>query len=291
MDECHNAMLASPYYLPLHVRMAEIMMREGRLRQAINKYNVIAKAYMSRDENARATSILAEVLEMAPLDISVRTSLIALLESEERFDEMLDQYIELAKTHNQLGNFELSRETFQQAERTAKRLNSDPVKLVEIKHNLADMDQIRLDTRRALRTYEEILDLMPEDERAYRALIDLHYSQNNQLEATKNLDKLLNIFARAKQINKIAKLLEELVKSYPTDFGLRDRLAKLYQQLGRKMEAIGQLDALGELQLEAGLNVEARNTIKKIIALQPDNIDDYRRLLVKLGTTSNLEQQ
>ncbi|HRF97468.1 MAG TPA: tetratricopeptide repeat protein, partial [Aggregatilineales bacterium] len=192
MDECHNAMLASPYYLPLHVRMAEIMMREGRLRQAINKYNVIAKAYMSRDENARATSILAEVLEMAPLDISVRASLIALLESEERFDEMLDQYIELAKTHNQLGNFELSRETFQQAERTAKRLNSDPIKLVEIKHNLADMDQIRLDTRRALRTYEEILDLMPEDERAYRALIDLHYSQNNQLEATKNLDKLLN---------------------------------------------------------------------------------------------------
>ncbi|HRF97467.1 MAG TPA: hypothetical protein PLZ51_19805, partial [Aggregatilineales bacterium] len=92
-----------------------------------------------------------------------------------------------------------------------------------------------------------------------------------------------------KQINKIAKLLEELVRSYPNDFGLRDRLAKLYQQLGRKMEAIGQLDALGELQLEAGLNVEARNTIKKIIALQPDNIDDYRRLLVKLGTTSNLE--
>ncbi len=290
MDECHNAMLASPYYLPLHVRMAEIMMREGRLRQAINKYNVIAKAYMSRDENARATSILAEVLEMAPLDISVRTSLIALLEGEERFEEMLDQYIELAKTHNQLGNFELSRETFQQAERVAKRINSDVVKLVEIKHNLADMDQIRLDTRRAMRTYEEILDLIPEDERAYRALIDLHYSQGNQLEATKHLDKLLNIFARAKQINKIAKLLEELVRSYPNDFGLRDRLSRLYQQLGRKIEAIAQLDALGELQLEAGLTVEARNTIKKIIALQPDNLDDYRRLLVKLGTTSNLEQ-
>lgn len=291
MDECHNAMLASPYYLPLHVRMAEIMMREGRLRQAINKYNVIAKAYMSRDENARAASILAEVLEMAPLDVSVRMSLISLLESEERHDEMLDQYIELARTHNQLGSFELSRETFQQAERIAKRQNAPAIKLVEIKHNLADMDQIRLDMRRALRTYEEILELMPEDERAYRAMIDLHYSQGNQLEATKNLDKLLNLYAKHKQINKIAKLLEELVRSYPNDFGLRDRLAKLYQQLGRKIEAIAQLDALGELQLEAGQNSEARNTIKRIIALQPDNVDDYRRLLVKLGTTSNLEQQ
>ncbi|PJF26676.1 MAG: hypothetical protein CUN52_15520, partial [Phototrophicales bacterium] len=133
---------------------------------------------------------------------------------------MLDQYIELAKTHNQLGSFELSRETFQQAERIAKRQNADPAKLVEIKHNLADMDQIRLDMRRALRTYEEILEIMPEDERAYRAIIDLHYSQGNQLEAIKNLDKLLNLFAKHKQINKIAKLLEELVRSYPNDFGL-----------------------------------------------------------------------
>jgi hypothetical protein len=34
--------------------MAEIMMKEGRIRQAINKYNMVAKAYLVREENDRA---------------------------------------------------------------------------------------------------------------------------------------------------------------------------------------------------------------------------------------------
>ena len=282
MDEAHTAVQSSPYYLPVHVRMAEIMMREGRLRQAINKYNTIARAYMARDENDRAASILAEVLEMAPLDVSVRSSLIDLLESESRMDEVLDQTIDLAKTYNQLGNFDLSRETFQQADRLAKRIEAAPIKLADIKHYLADMDQLRFDTRKAIKTYEEIIDLVPDDERAYRRLVDLYYTQNNAVEAIKNLDRLLGIYTKQRQISKIVQILEELVKHYPSDTGLRSRLAGIYSKTGRKADAISQLDALGELQLEAGMHSDARNTIKKIINLKPDNLNDYRKLLAKL---------
>lgn len=283
MDEAHRAVEVSPYYLPLHVRMAEIMMREGRLRHAIDKYNAVARSYMARDENDRAASILSEVLEMAPLNISVRTSLIELLESEERMDEMLDQYIDLAKTYNQLGNFDLSRETYQSAERLARRIEASPEKLARIKHSLADMDQMRLDTRRALRTYEEIVELVPEDERAYRMLVELNYNQGNSVEAVNHLDKLLKIYAKRKQISKIVQMLEDLVKHNAADTLLRSRLAAIYKQLGRKEQAIEQLDALGELQLEAGLHDDARSTIKQIIELKPDHVEDYRKLLAQLG--------
>lgn len=282
MDTGHQAVENSPYYLPIHVRMAEIMMREGRLRQAIVKYNTIARAYMSRDENDRAASILAEVLEMAPLDVTVRTSLISLLDSEGRTDEVLDQYIDLAKTYNQLGNFDMSRETFQQAERLARRIESPPAKLVEIKHNLADMDQMRMDMRRAIRTYEEIIEVEPEDERAYRMLVDLNYNQGNAAEAIKHLDQLLGIYAKRRQISKIVQLLEELVRHYSTDPVLRSHLARVYRQTNRKQDAIEQLDALGELQLEAGAYKEARSTIKQIIKLKPDNVDEYMRVLEQL---------
>ncbi|MFW5708601.1 MAG: tetratricopeptide repeat protein [Chloroflexota bacterium] len=282
MDEAHRAVQVSPYYLPVHVRMAEILMREGRLRQAINKYNVIAKAYMARGENDRAATILSEVLEMAPLDVSVRSSLIGLLESEDRMDEVLDQYIDLANTYNQLGNFDMARETFQQAERLGRRIDAPPIKMADIKHNLAEMDQMRLDTRRAIKTYEEILTLVPDDDRAYRMLVDLNYSQNNPLEAIKHLDKLLGLYAKQRQISKMVQLLEALVKHYPGDTGLRSRLAAIYRQTGRKVDAIAQLDALGELQLEAGQHKEARNTIKQIISLKPDNLSDYKRLLAQL---------
>ena len=159
LDEAHYALEYAPNYLPIHVRMAEIMMREGRVRQAINKYNIVAKTYMVRGENDRAASILGEVLEMAPLDISVRTSLIELLEAEERWDEALEQYIDLADTYHQLGDFDSSRDTYSLAERVANRVGASPEKLVHIKHRIADIDQMRLDVRKAQRTYEEIIEL------------------------------------------------------------------------------------------------------------------------------------
>jgi tetratricopeptide (TPR) repeat protein len=283
MDEAHRAIEFSPTYLPVPIRMAEIMMRAGRVRQAINKYNVVAKTYMVRGEKDRAASILSEVLEMAPLDISVRESLIELLESEERWDEALDQYVDLADTYHQLGNFDMAREIFTDAEKLANKVGATPERIIRIKHRVADIDQMRLDMRRAQKIYDEIIQVVPTDERAHRMLIDIHYRQGNQIDAVKKLDQLLGIYARSKQINKITQLLEELVTMYPNDTALRSRLAAIFKQMGRKDDAIKQLDALGELQLEAGLHQDAIHTIRQIVALNPSGIEDYRRLLSQLG--------
>ena len=283
MDEAHRAVEFSPNYLPVHTRMAEIMIREGRLRNAVAKYNTIARTYLARGEDDRAHGILLHVLEMAPLDVSVRESLIELLESEEKWDEALDQYLDLADTHHQLGNFDKSRETYVVAERIALRVNASPDKIVRIKHRIADIDQMRLDTRKAQKIYEEIIQLDPNDERAHRMLVDINYRQGNQVEAIRRLDKLLGLYARNKQVNRITQLLEELVTLYQNDTGLRSRLAAIYRQLGRKRDAIVQLDALGELQLEAGLHKDAATTIRQIIALNPEHAEDYRKLLAQLG--------
>src|SRR5690606_3280720 len=163
------------------------------------------------------------------------------------------------------------------------RVGASSEKLVRIKHRMADIDQMRLDIRKAQRTYEEIIELDPEDERARRMLIDLNYRQGNQVEAIKRLDQLLSRYAKNKQVNRIMQLLEELVTLYPNDTGLRSRLAAIYRQLGRKKDAVIQLDALGELQLEAGVHEEAANTIRQIIALNPEGVEDYKRLLAQLG--------
>src|SRR5690606_28898978 len=125
MDEAHHAVELSPWYLPVHIRMAELMMKEGRIRQAINKYNMVARSYLVREENDRAAVILQEVLEMAPLDVDVRINLIQLLEDEDRWEEALDNYISLAETYQQLGDFDRASDTFQASERLARRINSD----------------------------------------------------------------------------------------------------------------------------------------------------------------------
>jgi tetratricopeptide (TPR) repeat protein len=283
MDEAHRAVEKSGLYLPLHVRMAEIMMKEGRIRQAINKYNTVARSYMVRDENERAASILGEVLEMAPLDTNLRISLIELLESEDRWDDALEQYIDLAETYQQLGDFEMANHTFSASERLARRIDAPAEKLVSIKHSLADISQMRLNTRQAQKIYEDILEIHPQDEKARRELFNLYYDQGNQVEAIRQLDKLLSIFAKQRDVKKILSLLEELVSTYPNDTALRSRLASIYRRLKRRQDAIEQLDALGELQLDAGLTRDAAKTIRQIIALKPDQVDDYKRLLSQLN--------
>jgi len=283
MDEAHRAVEISPWYLPVHVRMAEIMMKEGRIRQAINKYNMVARSYLVREENDRAAVILQEVLDMAPLDVDVRINLIELLEEENRQEEALENYISLAETYQQLGDFDRASETFQASEGLARRINADSSVIVRIKHFIADIHQMRLNTRGAQKIYEEVLEVDNTDEKSLRALIEIYYTQGNQVEAIKRLDMLLGHYAKSGQVDKIVKMLEDLVQINPDDPALRDRLASIYRRRGQKKEAIEQYDALGELQLDAGLTAEAAKTIKKIISMNPDRLDEYKKLLAQLG--------
>jgi predicted Zn-dependent protease len=77
-------------------------------------------------------------------------------------------------------------------------------------------------------------------------------------------------------------ILEDLAKSRPSDMALRARLAQAYSERGRTADAIEQLDALGELQLDAGLQAEAASTIRTILALRPADPSGYQRLLDQL---------
>jgi tetratricopeptide (TPR) repeat protein len=283
MDEAQYAIEKAPFYLPIHVRMAEVMMLEGRVRQAINKFNNVAKTYRVRGENSRAASILVEVLEMAPLDENVRRNLIELLEGEERWEEAIDQYIELASTYRQLGNLDMARNTFVEAERITDSYDVPIEKVIAIKHQLADLNQLRMDTRRAQRVYEDILRLDPNDEKARKALIDINLQIGNQIEGIKLLDELLRAYAKRKQVKNILAVLQDLVHTFPSDSGLRSRLAAIFRQLGRLDEAVEQMDKLAELQLDAGLQDEACKTVTLIIKLNTPDADRYRDLLSRLG--------
>lgn len=281
MDESHQAVEHAPSYLPAHVRMAEIMVKEGRLRQAINKYYIVARVYLIREEYERATSVLNEVIEMAPLDTTIRQELISVLEYQGRSEEALVHYIQLGQTYKQLGNVDGAREIYVVAEGIARRTNVREDLLV-IKHALADIDVSKLDTRRAQRLYEEILEINPEDERAYRQLTELLLNQGNAVEGMRRLDSLLGMYAKNRQVNPILKTLEELARLYPNEIGVRSRLAGIYRQLGRTNDAIKQLDSLGELQLKAGLSQDAIVTIRQIVKMNPPNLDQYVTLLRQL---------
>jgi tetratricopeptide (TPR) repeat protein len=283
IEEAHHAIEKSPTSLPVHQRIAQVLMEEGKVQDAIVKYNLVAQSYLSRDDTASASGILYEVIKIAPTDVGLRTSLIELLERQEKWHEVLDEYIGLGRAYYDLADMEQARATYNEANRLAQRLEAPMVKRVEILKHVAEIDMSRLDLRQGQRTYEQIRQLVPDDEQARRALVDIYYRLNNALEATKELDGLLRLYAQSKRGDQIISLLEYLVGSRPNDMGIRSRMAAVYRQIGRKQDAIAQLDALGELQLEAGLYQDACATIKQIVQLGPQDMEQYRTLLQQLG--------
>jgi tetratricopeptide (TPR) repeat protein len=282
MDESYRIIEKDPLFLPVHQRVAQILMEEGRIQAAITKYNIIADSFLAREDTNNAAKILNEVIAVAPMDINLRMSLIELLEKEQQWDKVLDEYISLANAHYQLADMEQSRVTYQEAMKLAQRTNAAPAKRAEVLRRLADIDMSRLDMRGALRNFEQVRAIDPDDENTRRTIIDIHYRLNNNMEAIKELDGLLRMFAQKKEGGKILSTLESMVANAPNDMALRSRMAAVYEQMRRTADAIAQLDALGELQLEAGLMQDACTTIKKIITLGPSDTEQYQSLLKQL---------
>ncbi|HVO71156.1 MAG TPA: tetratricopeptide repeat protein [Aggregatilineaceae bacterium] len=283
MDHAHYLLEAAPDYLPIHWRIGQVLLERNNVPEAMAKYNLVAEVYRMRGDDDRAMEILQEALKIAPMDVALHKSLIELLEQRERWDAVLSQYVDLADAYYQLADLDAARTTYQTAIQIAQRVSADSQQVLQIMHRLGEIDVNRLDLRQAMRTYEQIRKVDPNDDRARRALVDLNYRLNDPISAVRELDGLLRIYARDRKAGQIIRVLEEQVTRYPKDMALRSRLAAVYRQTGNVTKAVEQLDALAELQLESGLHNDALVTIRRIITLNPDHVQDYQRLLQQLS--------
>jgi tetratricopeptide (TPR) repeat protein len=145
-------------------------------------------------------------------------------------------------------------------------------------HRMGDIYNQRVDWAQAAKAYAAIVALVPDDERAQLALVDLNYKQGQNNKALESLDALLGIYQRAGKTQRVLEVLREAVQSRPEEMGLRARLAAVYARQKMVRQAIAEYDALGEMQLEAGLREDAARTIQTIISLGPDDVEGYRRL-------------
>jgi tetratricopeptide (TPR) repeat protein len=280
MDQAHYLIEKAPDYLPIHLRVGQILLERNNIPAAIEKYNLVADTYLIRGDQDRAAEILHEALKIAPMDTSLHQSLIKLFDGLEKWPELLNQYIEMADAYYQMGDLDAARQACQSAIQLAQRIEAPKEQVVHILHRMGEIDVSKLDLRQAMRTYEQIRKLDAEDERARRALVDLAYRLNDPISAVQELDGLLRVYAKQRKAGQIIRVLEELVTRFPEDMALRSRLAAVYRQTGNNEKSIEQLDQLAELQLEAGLHSDA---IVRIIEMNPPRLDDYKRLLQQLS--------
>ncbi len=282
MEESMLALQIAPTYLPLHQRMAEILISSGRMEDGLRKLQILAEAHRVRGETQQAGEIYELILEHAPVDRNTRTRLIEVLAQQDRVDEALSQYLELADLYRQLAETDAGRKTLADSLRLAQRSPNERTWSLKILHSMGDIDLSRLDWRRALRVYEQIRTIDPSDEKARLNVIDLNLRLGQEEQAGKELDSYLEHLVGLGRGSAALLTLEELARDHPGKQALHARLAEAYKAAGRNADAIAQYDALGEIQLDAGQIPDAVRTIQSILELNPPDLEGYQELLRNL---------
>ena len=282
MDEAFESFKYAPTYLPLHTLVGDLLIQDGRTQDAIAKYTVVAEAYSVRGEAAQAVKILRRIVQVAPMDLAVRTRLIDQLAARGMVNEAVAEYIDLGGIYYHLAELEMARQTYTKALRLAQEGSANRDWSVKLMRLMADIDMQRLDLRQALRIFEQLRTLEPDDITVRKSLIDLNIRLTQIPQASAEWDNFLAHLQSSKRRGEAIPFLEDLINEYPKQELLRRALAEEYRQANRMPEAVAQLEALADILLNAGQRDETIQTIEAIMAMNPPNMQVYKTLLTKI---------
>jgi tetratricopeptide (TPR) repeat protein len=282
MEEAYYALKFAPTYLPLHICIGDLLLQENRVPEAVLKYSIVARSYSVRGETNRAISLFQRICELNPVDMEARNNLIELLVARGNAKETIQEYTKLAETYYNLADLAMARKTYTQALRFAQQSNIDRPTKVKLMHRMADIDMQSLDWRKAIQVFEQIRTMDPEDGKARDMLFDLNLRSGQDDQAMAELDNYLNHLISVNRTTEALEYINAKISENQTQPTLYRRLADIYRLLGRKEEAISQLEISKELYIQAGNRKAAIESLMTILALNPTDAKVYQRMLIDL---------
>jgi tetratricopeptide (TPR) repeat protein len=265
--------------------MGEMLVSQGEINSAVDKFQVVARDYSVRGEPQQAINLYRRIVELTPTDLNMRVKLIDQLTACGRMEDAIAEYLQLAEVYLRLADLNTARKTYTEALRAAQQANVDRALRVKILYRMADIDMQSLDMRQALRIFEQIRILQPDDQEARKSLIELNLRLGQDQQAMAELDNFIAYLSSHNRQERALEFMVGLVGENPKRVPIRRRLADLYRLLGRNAEAIDQLDAIGEMLLDGGDRSGAVQTVEMILALNPPNKAEYQQLLGQLRKT------
>lgn len=281
-EEAFYALMYAPGYLPLHIEIAELLIKENRIQDAIQKLLIAAQTYNVRGETTQATQLLRRVIQLSPMDLSVRSRLIEWLMAQGKVDEAIREDIELADTYYRLTELDVARKTYMGALRLAQQSSSNRKWSTRILSRIADIDMQHMDWHQALRIFEQIRILQPDDEKTRQNLIDINYRIGQERAALTELDSFVTYLENKAQRAKAIQFLKDLITDRPDKVELHRRLADLYQKSGQVVQAISEMDTMVELLTKSGDIANAIAVTQSIVNMNPPNVKSYQELLQQL---------
>ena len=282
MEEAYYALKYAPTYLPLHVCIGDLLLQENRVPEAVMKYSIVAKSYHVRGETHRAINLLHRVCDLNPVNMDARNELIQMLTENGRPQETVQEYIKLAETYYQLADLNMARKTYSNTFRFAQQSKIDRDTKVKLLHRMADIDMQSFDWRNAIRVFEQIRTLEPDDAKARDMLFELNIRMGQENQAMSELDNYLNHLIGLQRTGEAMDYVNTKIIDNQGLPGLHRRLAEIYRLIGSKEDAVNQLEIAKDMYLQSGNRTAAIETLLGILALNPVNVKFYQHMLVEL---------
>ncbi len=282
MEELYYTLQFAPTYLPLHVQIAELLLEEGRVQDAITKFMLVCDLYSLRGEVNQAVRLLRRVTQIAPMDLSVRTRLIELQTAQGNVDDAIQESINLADIYYHLAELDQARQAYVTALKLADRAKNARSWSVQLLYKIADIDLQHLDLRKAIRAFEQVRTIAPEDLGARGQLIDLNYRLGQDAQALGEADSVVALLESGGKRQEALDFLQAMVNEHPQRLELRKRLADLWVRTGNITKAVEQLDTIADVMMASGNRAAAMTMLQAIINLNPPNVADYQAALAQL---------
>jgi tetratricopeptide (TPR) repeat protein len=281
MDEAFHTLLYAPTYLPLHILIGELLIREGRQSDAISKFSTVANAYSVRGEGSQASQILRRIIQLSPMDLVSRSRLIDQLVARGQVDQAIAEYMDLADIYYRLAELDLARKTYTTALRLGQQPTANREWSVKILQHMADIDLQRLDWRQAIRVFEQIRTILPEDFGTRESLIELNLRLAQIPQAQTELESFITYLDR-RQHELIIPFLQKLLVEYPDQVMIKRILADQLNKNGRSTDAIALLDEIGDKLMDMGDKETLVSVLNQILMMNPPNAEEYRTILMKI---------
>lgn len=281
-EEALYALQFAPTYLPLHVLIGDLLMQDQRTSEAIQKYLVVADLHLVRGEVTRAIRQLKRVTQISPMNLNVRQRLIDLMVSQDQIEQALEEYVQLANIYYHMAELDKARQIYLDALKVAQDSKNNRKWGVELLLKVADIDLQRLNLRQALRIFEQIRTIQPDNRLVRAQIVNINFRLGQEASAMKDLDDFVNLLESTNRQQMAIEFIQELLIEHPDRLDLNRRLADLYIRSNQLPEAIAQLDSAADALLNANRNMEAVNMLETIISLNPPNVDEYRAALESL---------
>lgn len=282
MEKAFFALRNAPNFLPLHITVGDLLLKQGQTEGAVAKYLAVANVYAVQDKMERALTMLKKIIDLEPMNIEVRKRYIQNLEEYGKQAAAIAEYNNLADVFYNLAELNQARKTYQKALELARNYQGEVDWQKNILLRLADIDIQRLDWEGALKTFKEISVQYPHDQETSIHIVGLHYQLGNDLLARDEIDRYLQAVDAQENPQTAQIYLENLRDDLPRKVDVRKRLAVFFEERGEKQKAIAELDSLGDMLLDDGRMEDVVEIIQDIIALNPPNVEDYRKLLSQL---------